>query len=306
MMKRCADAVVGCNSPAGKVMFHIRRGKAPPPSPGKQLPPFLRVLWLWVLIVGGPVFGQLTLGTLGNGATVSGPPPSARIASFAERVDLLPDGTASVTVQATFLAGSEPVDVITLPMRFVASVTQRLAWVGSPAPEVSGDPLLETRSGVPLLKVRARQFAPGRSVALAFSYAVKGFFRPEKAATAKFGNLKMQWEMLNVGPVPITEYQAVVRLPPGFLVNRIISYLPAAAPGDEDVGGPVGLIIDQGVHALTLKGHELSTGATVMAQFEIKSAAKPWSLLVGLLVVAVLYLVFFRDLVSSQAEPKSP
>jgi hypothetical protein len=214
---------------------------------------------------------------------------AGEIQQYATRVDLAADGSAKATAQVTLSgAASETVEI---PVGFKASG-------------------FSLRSGPPGLRLEpasggVRVTLPAAGVAsFSFSFNAAGVLVPEKVAEGRKPSMPASSRVLrhlfvNTKETPIRDYSLVAALPAGFRFQSVKEKLPRM--GETEVEPRVLLGKAEGRQNVRLHKADLKQGdATSMTLEAIPARRSPVWLAAGLLA-ALLYLIFYRELVAQKA-----
>lgn len=161
----------------------------------------------------------------------------------------------------------------------------------------------EARNGQTLVHVALPAGTAAQAV-VSFGFTVAGaFVAPVPAAgekaTLPAGSLLLRHALLNSQPDPIGCYRFEVVFPDGVRAHAVREALPKLRK-TESVPR-VQLEAIDGRPGARLQVDGLNQGATASMQIELVPASRSIGWLVAGLVLSVLYLVYFRDLVSRRA-----
>jgi hypothetical protein len=209
-----------------------------------------------------------------------------RLVRYAETVRLGEDGSAGIGIRFV-LSGGTTGDTLLLP--YAAS-----AWPESLRCSAPVDTLLPRKrnghfQGLLVLKGTV---APGDTLAIDFtlrSYAPFGI-----PSEADFGNYVIEYRVVHALADPIDRFVLTMILPPGFVVNNVRSTSPAQKANSPN--SPYLLTMEEGRHSVVLTAAPVEQGDAVALGLEVKRRNNSPIFIGGLVVLAVAYLIGFRDL----------
>jgi hypothetical protein len=210
---------------------------------------------------------------------------------YHEEVDLGDDGSARVTLRLTLPEGSDA--VLSIPVRHRALTDLR---------PLGPDPLRlrsEERQGTLFLVVEIPRSPDGpRTIGL--SYTVKDYFEPGGSAAA-FGGRDLAYRFVNVNFEGIETFSAQLKLPRGWVFHDIGRFLPK--PRKTGAAPPYKLARDGDRRTITLSLSRLGLGDEVALDCTFRSQGRSWAVALFLILVALAYLFFFRDILKNGRKP---
>lgn len=212
----------------------------------------------------------------------------ARLLRYTETIFLENDGGATVNVR--FSAAGAAGDTLLLPFAFSA-------WPDTVIYDAKIDTLFER---IIHGQRRARlTLATAVTTADTLDYA---FHLQQVTALGKppakdYGNYDLAYRAVNPSPLPINHFSVSIVLPPGMVINGILSSSPAR-PANAAVS-PYTLGKLDSRHCVTLTDSTVLQGDNIALSFQAKSEKKSRLLMVLLVLTAAAYLVAFRDLIKT-------
>lgn len=216
----------------------------------------------------------------------------AEIQSYTVRLQAAHDG-AGAGMATVSLTGCTP-GTLAIPLAFSSPENVRLEE--SPA----GVRLeLGPRNGMTLLRLHLPEGMPTQA-SLRFSFTVKQVFQgvsraPGEKSTLPAGSRIFRHAFVNTQEIPIGVYRLDFLFPEGFRAQAIREQLPK--PKKSEVGPRVLLSKLEGRQAATLQFSGLHQGDDTSMALELVPSQRSFGWLVAGLLLAGLYLFYFRDLV---------
>lgn len=118
---------------------------------------------------------------------------------------------------------------------------------------------------------------------------------------AGFGNRSVGYRFVNTQAAVIVHYECELVLPKGFVVSAVEDSIPA--PSEKNPVPPFQIVRDGDRNGVRLLAQNLAMGDEALVRFKFKRDDKSALLLGGGLLVALAYLVWFRDLVRKPRVP---
>ena len=234
----------------------------------------------------------LILCTVLIGLLTMGAAPSVK--SYSETFRMAPDGSGEVSARvelADLIPGTTDVPLTTW------KGLQAVSWQGVPA-GIEAQPVLKGEA--PCLRLVVGPGAPAGFV-IEMTYAVPMPKAPAKGRNKPAGETSLGLRFLNGGRLPIGDYSLKLLLPEGRVVHSVQEKLPKGKGGE---GAQVTYIKEEKRQGLTLQAKKLAFGDTASVQLTVMDEQKSPVLIILLGLVAVLYMVVFRDIVRPPAQPK--
>jgi hypothetical protein len=184
---------------------------------------------------------------------------------------------------------------VAIPLGFTDVANVQLA-AGPEGTTLSASPL----NGHTLVGITLPEGTPG-AVEVGFTFsAAKLFGDGDEQKPLPRGNKLLRLTCLNSQPMPIANYSARVVFPDGMRAHAIREALPKL--GKSEAGPRVQLSAVDSKPGARIHVDRLLQGQSASMQIELVDDARSPGWLIAGLVLSVLYLVYFRDLVSPRAE----
>ena len=234
----------------------------------------------------------LGLGLALAGALWFGPSEASTIERLREHIALAKDGSARV--ERTLVAGQPAGGQLAIPIgvETLDEVTAEGCAVANATIDDGG--------GVRRLVIDRDHGCPV-NVPLTVRTTVASFYDWAGAKPAGFGNRSVSYRFVNTQPAVIAHYECELVLPEGFVVSAVEASIPA--PSEKNPVPPFQIIRDGDRNGVRLLAQNLAMGDEGSIRFKFKSGDKSVLLLGGGLLVALAYLVWFRDLVGKPPGP---
>jgi hypothetical protein len=221
---------------------------------------------------------------------------AATVRSYELRITPGPDAAGRAVAVVT-LDGATP-GPVALPVGFarVSGLHLEEAPAGT---TVTSEP----QGGQTLVHATLPPATPAVTV-LKFGFTVEGFFRrpaptPGEKATLPAGGFLLRHAVMNSQPETIGRYLFEVTFPANLRAHAIREALPKLRKTESVPRVRLDAIDGQAGARLQVNG--LAQGMTTSVQIEMAPRSRSLAWLVAGLVLSVLYLVYFRDLVSRRA-----
>ncbi len=226
------------------------------------------------------------------GTLWAGPGDASAIERLRERIALATDGSARI--ERTIVEGRPVGTRLAIPIgvETLEEVTAEGCAMASATIDDGGGArrlVIERGEGCPVnapLRVRT---------------TVASFYDWAGAKPAGFGNRSVGYRFVNTQPAVIAHYECELVLPKGFVVSAVEESIPA--PSEKNPVPPFQIVRDGDRNGVRLSAQHLAIGDEGLIRFKFKSGDKSVLLLGGGLLVALAYLVWFRDLVGKPPGP---
>jgi len=129
------------------------------------------------------------------------------------------------------------------------------------------------------------------------SFLISGYYDFAKEEIGDYGNYSLKFTYANSSIPVIKDFTSSVILPEGYIVGSVVESIPKQK--SEESIPPYKLFRERGLNGITLSTEKLIIGENVYLNFKFKSAEKPYYFLIVLIAIAVLYLIFFRDVLKN-------
>jgi hypothetical protein len=212
------------------------------------------------------------------------------LARYEETVTLAADGTAAIRIVLEPRgAGGLPVLIPVGPKTVRDLKATGIAAAALRQVERGGERYLE----LPLPP------AAGAAKTIAVEYAADGYFKAG-GRPGPFGNRPLRYRFVNVSFAVIERFAATIVLPEGQVFNAVSRFVPE--PEKEGMVAPFAIARAGGriVGRITLA--RLGLGQEVALACTFRSARKSKLTLVFLALLALAYLVFFRDILRKRGK----
>jgi hypothetical protein len=212
--------------------------------------------------------------------------PDTQLTYYAESISLDQGGGADVVVRLCaigFQSGAEvalPYTHASVPDSFVA---------GSAIREVTVRELFGRRQ---LFVAASRVVASNDTLEFRFHLAKASAFGAE--TSEDFGNRVISYRIVQSSPRPVDLMSVRIVLPEGAVINKVLSSSPAGKANSSS--SPYILGMSGRRHCITLTDSTVHQGDVVAMEFQAKAGRKSPVLIVGLALIAGVYLFAFRDL----------
>jgi len=222
---------------------------------------------------------------------------AVEISSYDVTVNVTEDGFAK-GVATVRLNDAAPGNV-TIPLGFAAVSGIKLA-AGPEGTTVSTTPL----NGHTLVGIVLPEGAP-REIEVGFTFSAGKLFgegdgRSSEQSQLPGGSKLLRLTFLNSQPTTIARYSAAAVFPAGMRAHAIREALPKL--GRSEAGPRVKLCSVDSRPGARIHADRLLQGESASMQIELVREGRSPGWLIAGLVLSVLYLVYFRDLVSPRAE----
>lgn len=212
--------------------------------------------------------------------------------SYEETISIGPDGNSRVDIVIVIGQGG-PGDLL-LPFDFVDGDSHTvLSGPAAFAADLAGDirPTIEVLGRRMLNLQRLADAAPGDTVHV--TARVPGWFAPEEAHLP-YGEFALARRYVNFSAFVLQDFRLNLLLPPGMVVHAIEKVVPAFDP-KQNATPPFAVSRSGGRILATLAAQNLAPATAVQLDLAIRPARRGWIPLVAGIIAALLYLVFFRD-----------
>ncbi len=160
--------------------------------------------------------------------------------------------------------------------------------------------VIETRGGAKFMKIKPTVLKNGAGIEL--RYESEGVFDTAEAETKDFGNIEAKYSFVNNTGEKIDSFEVSILLPPEMVVNTVNDYLPKLKK--DDAGDPFVLTKKEGRRAIILKVANMKFGERAVLRFNMKSEKRPNAIFIIFMLIAVWYLIMFRDIIYPHGEHK--
>lgn len=215
------------------------------------------------------------------------PAYGGELSRYDETVVLHSDGSAAVRLSLVLAGQAEP--TIRIPVRQAALLNLQARGI---APDAVRQ--VENKGNYFVaLDFSASGTPPAE---LEISFRVKNYFA-SGGPSAPFGNRELGYRFVNVTFARIEMFSAELVLPGGFVFNAVSSFSPKARKSG--TAFPYAFSRKDGQDIVRIAADDVKLGDEIALACTFKSTKKSKLLLLALIVLAVAYLVFFRDLLKS-------
>lgn len=123
---------------------------------------------------------------------------------------------------------------------------------------------------------------------------IKEYFNFKDEKVKDFGNYSLNYRFINTKFNKINEYSIKIILPSKYNITSVDESIPEAS--EESVESPYILGKEDNNYNVTLRGKNLKLGENLYIKFRFKEGEKTYILGILLSVIAIGYLIIFRDL----------
>ncbi|HNV72534.1 MAG TPA: hypothetical protein PKO06_22685 [Candidatus Ozemobacteraceae bacterium] len=212
--------------------------------------------------------------------------------AYRERIEMKPDGSALVKIQAR-LEGARPANLV-IPVTVGKYGSGRL--LSPQSLELPGEIL----GGTTVVRVDLRAY-PDELKDVTLEYVATGVFDPQQSRKTDYGNVVGTYKYMQLQPCMISSYTAELLLPEGMQLKAVDEFLPKVKKDDPHDPYAVRQTND-GRQMIVIEVNHLAFGQQIVLKWRQYRKDGQYGLFVGVLLLAVLYLVFFRDLISTTQE----
>ncbi|MEI7482707.1 MAG: hypothetical protein WCK75_10220 [Elusimicrobiota bacterium] len=210
--------------------------------------------------------------------------------SVRETVALQDDGSALVRSVAT--VGKPGPGPLMLPFSYKAAEELRVT-LGEKGAVVPAR--LEEIEGVKYLRLEAGA-QDLRGAELTATFRVPGYLDWKKAGPGEYGYYKWKSQYFNTTRRPIDSVTLEIILPPGFIAAAFGKSVPA--PAKEEALPPYSVKNMDGRSHLFMRAEVLTIGKACSLEYSFAARKRSLWLPLAAALAALLYLVFFKDLVA--------
>jgi hypothetical protein len=225
-------------------------------------------------------------------AAAAAPAAIDTLASLQQHVSLRADGDATLTT--TLVLAVDGPGALLLP--FVSERADSFTLAGRDA-GLAGDSASATAPLVRVARRRLLALSLGPLARAGDSVVVRCRLRDAvdwDEARGEYGTFALTRTFVDDADLSIGDYRMVVAMPPGFAVRRITATEPAFKAEKSPVP-PFAVGLDRGLRFASVRTSHLRPGGRARLAIETGRTARGPIPLVGGLVLALLYLWFFRD-----------
>jgi hypothetical protein len=234
--------------------------------------------------------------------TNQGQTKAQKLTGYKEEIYLEKNGEAKVICYFKFEKDS--IEEIRLPWNFSAEgvdkITFKLCGNKSPYPETEAlSPKVVVNEGVFFIQLKFTRFHHNTDYCL--EYRLPALFNFNKEKIADFGNYTFKYRFINTMLPEINNFSSEIVLPYGYLVTSIDETIPKQT--EDNPVSPFQVTNKGKNSSVIIKAAKLKLGEQSYVKMQIKSDKKSLFLFIIVIVVGILYLYFFRDLVSPKVKP---
>jgi hypothetical protein len=217
----------------------------------------------------------------------------SQINKYNEKVYIDKDGNALVEVIVNIKTDSTKLFI--LPFNYKKCDNLKLNESNT------GEISLTGENGTRFITIKLKEILPD-SMTFHFSFNVPSYFDFENAEKSDFGNFSHQYRFVNTTMNTINTFSGEIIMPEGYVVTSIESSYPKLS--EKNPIAPYELSQNGKCYSTTIKSTKMKIGDYASIQFRFKKSEKSKILLFALLGAAVLYLIFYRDVLKNGDEPK--
>ena len=131
------------------------------------------------------------------------------------------------------------------------------------------------------------------------TFPIQQFFDLRKEKIIDFGNYIIKKRYINTSIALIDSFSSELVLPAGFVVTSVDETIPKQT--EESSISPFVVQKNDGRNSVVVRTVKMKLGEHAFVKMQAKSGAKSPVLLIVLSLIAMLYVVAFRDLVSKKS-----
>lgn len=216
--------------------------------------------------------------------------------NFSEKIYIAKDGSAEVIWNFEFINDSSE-NYLVLPWNFKAETLDmgktKFTSMNGSTKEITGE----------LTNIHSNYFLrlSVDTLIKKHNYIVK-FFIPayydfEKEEIGDYGNYSLKFTFANSSVPLIKDFTSSVILPEGYIIGSVVESIPKQK--SEESIPPFKLFREKERNGISLSAEKLKLGENAFLNFKFKSEGKPYFFLFALIAAALLYLIFFRDVLKN-------
>jgi hypothetical protein len=227
------------------------------------------------------------------------PPISAQtLNDFLEKIFIDADGNAQVSWKFSLIKSGK--DIMLLPWNFSSDKVEQSNFFISQNEKTiklkvdsSSKSIVEivTSEGTKFVRVDISVFNDSDKIEIKFNK--QKFYDLKNTEVEEFGNYTLKKRFVNTTPTKLKNFSSEIIVPAGFVITSVEETIPKQA--SDDPVSPFALNRTKNQNSVIIKSPGLKLGDNVFIKFRFKEDAKSPVLLIFLSIVAVLYLVYFRD-----------
>lgn len=148
------------------------------------------------------------------------------------------------------------------------------------------------KEGVRFVKIILPDTLP---VVMKIQFEIPEFYNFQKEKKSDFGNYSFKKRYSNTSISEIKSFSSEIVFPAGFDITTINETIPQQS--EDDPVTPYQISRREGKNCVILKSDGLKLGEDVFIKLQIKSSQKSPYLWIGIVLIGMMYLIYFRDLV---------
>lgn len=214
------------------------------------------------------------------------------LSAYGETVDLRADGSAEIRLSMTMTGGG--MTELRIPVRHAALTGLRSVGAG-----LSGLHT-EQRQDVHYL-VAELASSSGETRTIDLVYQVPDYFAGD-GKSGSFGARDLEYRFVNVSFEGIAAFSARLMLPEGWVFHQVNRFLPQ--PKKTGTAPPYRLDRVEGRRLVEITLTEIGLGDEVVLDCAFRSESRSKVVMVFLILAALAYLIFFRDILKGGSKSK--
>ena len=216
------------------------------------------------------------------------------LAKFSEQIFMEKDGNAVVVWN--IVPACDTLHMLLLPWNFPQSdgATIHLLAQNADTSRHLVEARLIAKEGIRFVRVESADHSALRSMHVTFP--IQQFFDLRKEKIIDFGNYIIKKRYINTSIALIDSFSSELVLPAGFVVTSVDETIPKQT--EESSISPFVVQKNDGRNSVVVRVAKMKLGEHAFVKMQAKSDAKSSVLFIGLSLIGILYLIFFRDLIN--------
>ncbi|MFA7420378.1 MAG: hypothetical protein WCZ90_11905 [Melioribacteraceae bacterium] len=158
------------------------------------------------------------------------------------------------------------------------------------------NPSIVDRDGIKFISLKIDQAEQSKSRLIKFT--VKDFIEFPKDNNEEYGNYPVKYRYINTSFPQIKRFESTLVLPAGFVIVSVDETIPKQT--EDNPVSPFQLGVVDSKNSITLKVQNMKLGEHAFLKLNVKREAKSYLVLFAFGAAGLLYLFFFRDLVTQK------
>lgn len=219
------------------------------------------------------------------------------VSAFKESIYIAEKGGASVVWSLTTAPG-DSVELL-LPWNFKEKPDAKIKFSLFSAPDnkpIETEPVLIVRKGSLFVLVPLMNKMPAGSYRIEFK--VNEFQNLDREKAEEFGNYPFKYRFINTTLPNIKDFESRIYLPERFVIASVDETIPKQT--EDNPVSPFTLGSSEGKNHIKIATPLLKLGDHIYVKMNVKREEKPITTLIVFAAAGLLYLFFFRELVSKK------